>query len=102
MQVVLACGANVVTGHLTTGGVPVPENAVSDALTPVTVVFPVLVTRYEYVTVWPAAVITDGDAVFSSARPGPAVAVTVAVDGSELAAGPVGGVPDATAADDRD
>ena len=47
VQVVDACGARVVTGHVTTGGVPEPENAVSVALTPVSVVFPVLVTAYE-------------------------------------------------------
>ena len=40
VQVVDACGTKVVTGHVTTGGVPVPENAVSAALTPVNVVFP--------------------------------------------------------------
>ena len=45
VQVVDACGTSVVTGQVITGGVPVPENAVSAALTPVSVVFPVLVTR---------------------------------------------------------
>ena len=47
VQVVDACGTSVVTGHVTTGGVPVPENAVSTALTPVSVMLPVLVTAYE-------------------------------------------------------
>ncbi|SNS08733.1 hypothetical protein SAMN05216276_1003312 [Streptosporangium subroseum] len=47
MQVVEACGANVVTGHITTGGAPEPENAVSTTLTPVKVALPVLTTRYE-------------------------------------------------------
>jgi hypothetical protein len=46
-----ACGASVVTGHEITGGVPVPENAVSVTLTPVSVLLPVLVTWNEYVTV---------------------------------------------------
>jgi hypothetical protein len=46
-----APGANVVTGHEITGGVPVPENAVSAALTPVNVLLPVFVTWNEYVTV---------------------------------------------------
>ncbi|MFF3443363.1 hypothetical protein [Streptosporangium sp. NPDC002721] len=45
VQVVEACGASVVTGHVTTGGVPVPENAVSTTPTPVNVTFPVLATR---------------------------------------------------------
>ncbi|MFF3443347.1 hypothetical protein [Streptosporangium sp. NPDC002721] len=45
MQVVEACGASVVTGHVTTGGTPVPENDVSTTLTPVNVVLPVLTTR---------------------------------------------------------
>ncbi|GAA3026200.1 hypothetical protein GCM10017559_60130 [Streptosporangium longisporum] len=38
-----------------------------------------------------------GEAVFSSARPGAGVAVTVAVEGVEVTAGPVGGVPVAVA-----
>ncbi|SNS08757.1 hypothetical protein SAMN05216276_1003314 [Streptosporangium subroseum] len=45
VHVVIACGASVVTGHVTTGGVPEPENAVSVATTPVNVSFPVLTTR---------------------------------------------------------
>ncbi|MFF3443340.1 hypothetical protein [Streptosporangium sp. NPDC002721] len=45
----------------------------------------------------PAAVTTLGDAVFSNARPGAGVIVTVAVDGADVTAGPVGGVPDAVA-----
>ncbi|MEU8385217.1 hypothetical protein [Streptosporangium sp. NPDC048865] len=48
-------------------------------------------------TVWPAAVTVPGAAVFSSARPGADVSVTVAVDGADVTAGPVGGVPDALA-----
>ena len=47
VQVVDSCGSSVVTGHEITGGAPVPENAISVALTLVSVVFPVLVTRYE-------------------------------------------------------
>ncbi|MFF3443364.1 hypothetical protein [Streptosporangium sp. NPDC002721] len=47
VHVVDACGANVVTGHVTTGGAPVPENAVSATPTPVNVVFPVLTIAYE-------------------------------------------------------
>jgi hypothetical protein len=50
VQVVDCCGIRVVTGQVITGGVPVPENAVSVTPTPVRVVFPVLVTRNEYVT----------------------------------------------------
>ncbi|MFF3443337.1 hypothetical protein [Streptosporangium sp. NPDC002721] len=45
----------------------------------------------------PADVTTLGDAVFSNARPGAAVMVTVAVDAADVTAGPVGGVPEATA-----
>jgi hypothetical protein len=92
-----APGASVVTGHEITGGVPEPENAVSVTLTPVSVLFPVLVTRNEYVTVWPAAVTDVGDAVFNNATKGAAVAVTVADDGADVTAGPVGGVPEAVA-----
>ena len=51
VQVVEAPGASVVTGQVITGGVPVPENAVSVADTPVSVALPVLVTKNEYVTV---------------------------------------------------
>ncbi|MEO3814739.1 hypothetical protein ABGB17_37570 [Sphaerisporangium sp. B11E5] len=47
VQVVDSCGASVVTGHETTGGVPVPENDVSAAETPVSVAFPVLTTTNE-------------------------------------------------------
>jgi hypothetical protein len=97
VQVMDACGAKVDTGHESTGGVPVPENDVSAALTFVSVVLPVLVTRAEYVTVWPAVVTADGEAVFSTASPGDAGTVTVAVDGFDVTAGPDGGVPDAVA-----
>ncbi|MFF3443362.1 hypothetical protein [Streptosporangium sp. NPDC002721] len=45
----------------------------------------------------PAAVVVSGEAVFSSARPGAGAAVTVAVEGADVIAGPVGGVPEATA-----
>ncbi|SNS08749.1 hypothetical protein SAMN05216276_1003313 [Streptosporangium subroseum] len=45
VHVVVACGASVVTGHVTTPGVPEPENAVSTTATPVNVAFPVLTTR---------------------------------------------------------
>ncbi|SNS08672.1 hypothetical protein SAMN05216276_1003308 [Streptosporangium subroseum] len=45
MHVVMACGASVVTVHVITGGVPVPENAVSTTTTPVNVALPVLTTK---------------------------------------------------------
>ncbi|SNT64896.1 hypothetical protein SAMN05216276_114212 [Streptosporangium subroseum] len=48
-------------------------------------------------TVLPAAATVLGDAVFSNVRPATGFAVTVAVDGSEVTAGPVGGVPEAVA-----
>ncbi len=97
VHVVDVCGASVVTGQVITGGVPVPENAVSAAVTPVSVVLPVLVTTKEYVTVWPAAVTAAGEAVFSRASAGPDVTVTVAVDALDVTGGPVGGVPVAVA-----
>ncbi|MFF3443382.1 hypothetical protein [Streptosporangium sp. NPDC002721] len=45
VHVVVACGASVVTGQVTTGGTPVPENDVSATPTPVNVALPVLTTR---------------------------------------------------------
>ncbi|MEU8385216.1 hypothetical protein [Streptosporangium sp. NPDC048865] len=45
----------------------------------------------------PAAVVAAGEAVFSSVRLGADVSVTVAVEGADVTAGPVGGVPDAVA-----
>ncbi|MEU8385213.1 hypothetical protein [Streptosporangium sp. NPDC048865] len=48
-------------------------------------------------TVWPAAVVVAGEAVFSSARPGAGTVATIAVEGADVTAGPVGGVPDALA-----
>ncbi|MDH2430311.1 hypothetical protein [Sphaerisporangium sp. TRM90804] len=97
VHVVDACGASVVTGHVMTGAGPEPENDVSTAPTPVNVVFPLFTIENEYVIKRPVAAAVFGDAVFSSDRLGAASIVTVAVDGSELTAGPVGGVPDATA-----
>ncbi len=97
VHVVDVCGASVVTGHVMTGGVPVPENAVSVTLTPVTPVLPVLVTTKEYVTVWPAAVTVPGAAVFSNDRLGAGVAVTVADEALDVTGGPAGGVPVAVA-----
>ncbi|GAA3026181.1 hypothetical protein GCM10017559_60100 [Streptosporangium longisporum] len=46
VQVVVACGASVVTGQVTAECAPVPE-VVSVTLTPVSVVLPVLMTAYE-------------------------------------------------------
>ena len=66
MQVVVAVGASVVTGQVTTGAVPVPLNAVSLICRFVTVTLPVLLTRNEYVTVWPAADTVVGETVLSS------------------------------------
>jgi hypothetical protein len=97
VQVVDCCGATGAAGQVTTGAVPVPENADSATATPVRVWLPVFVTRNEYVTVCPAAVTVVGLAVFSSDRLAIALAVTVAVDGGEVTAGPAGGVPDAVA-----
>src|SRR5215468_5195293 len=48
VHVVAAPEANVVTGHEITGGVPVPVNAVSVTVTPVSSTLPVLVTRKLY------------------------------------------------------
>ena len=66
MQVVVAPGASVVTGQVISGAVPVPLNAVSLICSAVTVTLPVLPTRNEYVTVWPAADIVVGETVLSS------------------------------------
>ena len=62
------------------------------------VTLPVLVTRNEYVTVSPAAVIVAGVAVFTTVRIGAGGTATVAVEGSEIT-GVVdpGGVPCAVA-----
>jgi hypothetical protein len=48
-------------------------------------------------TVWPAAVTVVGEAVLVSESAGFAVAVRVALEGAEVTAAPVGGVPDAVA-----
>src|SRR6201991_692065 len=48
-------------------------------------------------TICTAEVTEDGLAVFTSAKEGAVAAVTVADDGSEVTAGPVGGVPEAVA-----
>ncbi|MEO3814741.1 hypothetical protein ABGB17_37580 [Sphaerisporangium sp. B11E5] len=48
-------------------------------------------------TVRPAAPTVLGDAVFSNDRLGAGVTVTVTVEGADDTAGPVGGVPEATA-----
>ncbi|MFF3443352.1 hypothetical protein [Streptosporangium sp. NPDC002721] len=45
VQVVVACGASVVTGQLITAGGPEPEKDVSATLKAVSVVLPVLTTR---------------------------------------------------------
>ncbi|MFF3443358.1 hypothetical protein [Streptosporangium sp. NPDC002721] len=97
VHVVDACGASVVTGHVTTGGAPVPENDASATLKAVNVVLPVLTTAYEKVIVRSAAVTVAGAAVFNNARLGTRGMMIVAVDGPETTGGPVGGVPDATA-----
>ena len=66
MQVVLSVGASVITGQVITGAAPVPLKAVSLICRPVIVTLPVLLTRNEYATVWPAADTVVGDAVLSS------------------------------------
>ena len=50
VHVTAASGANnaAPAGHVTTGAVPVPVNAVSSTLTSVNVTLPVFVTRNEY------------------------------------------------------
>ena len=93
MQVVDSPGARVVTGQDATGAVPVPVNVVSFTATLDMVTFPVLVTRNEYVTVSPAAVIVDGVADFTTVSAGAAVTVTVAVEGGETTGPPFVSVP---------
>ncbi len=55
------------------------------------------VTTKLYAMLWPAAVTVVGDADFTTLNAGAGVAVTVAADGGDVTAGPVGGVPDAVA-----
>ena len=70
LQVVFVPAASVVTGQLMAGAVPVPLNAVSLICRPAMATLPVLVTRNEYVTAWPAADTAVGDTVLSSASEG--------------------------------
>jgi hypothetical protein len=97
VHVVDAPGANVVTGHETTGGGPARTNVISLTVSPVRVTLPVLVTRKLYVTCSPAAPTEVGDTDLTSVSAGPAPMVTTAVAGGEVTAGPDGGVPDTVA-----
>ena len=91
-------------GQEGTGAEPVPENDVSVTVMSVSVTLPVFVTTNEYVSSCPDVYESgsDGEACFASEMPGAASTVTVADDGVELRAGPVGGRPDATAVFDTE
>jgi hypothetical protein len=97
VHVSCAPGARFPAGHVTGDNVPVPVKAPSFTVTRCRVTFPVLITANEYVTDWPAADTAAGDADFTTDRPGAGAAETVALDGSDVTAGPEGGVPDAVA-----
>ena len=71
VHVVVAPGANVVTGHEITGAVPVPVNVVSVTETPVRSTLPVFVTRKLYVTTSPAAPTDVGSTDFTNVNAGP-------------------------------
>ena len=92
VHVVDTKGARVDAGQLTT------ERPGSGSVTPteVNVTLPVLVTRNEYATVWPAAVTVVGSADLSIEISGSEVAGTVA-ESVSVTSGPLGGVPDAVA-----
>ena len=93
MQVTDTPGSIVAGGQTGTGAVPVPLNAVSVTVGSVRVTFPVLVTRKEYVTVWPAAVMVVGVADFTTVIAGLSGAGMVTVDGGDTTGGPEGGLP---------
>ena len=84
-------------GHDTAERLPVPENVPSTADTFASVTLPVFVTRNEYVTTAPAPATVDGVADFTIVNVGVADAVTVALEGGDVTAAPVGGVPVAVA-----
>jgi hypothetical protein len=97
VHVVDAPGASTVTGHDADGGIPVPENAVSLTPMPLIVVLPVFVTAYRNCTVSPAAVTTDGAAVFTTSSPGACAGLTSADEFAESTTVPSGAVPVACA-----
>jgi len=66
VQSTLAAGGNGPGGHVATGGVPVPVNAVSSIPTAVSVTLPVLVTWNVYVMTSPAAPTVVGSADFTT------------------------------------
>ena len=76
-----------------------PAGAVNVSLTtmPESVTVPVFLTTKEYVTTWPIVVIVVGDAVLVTVMPLVCDVVMVAVEGADVIAAPVGGVPLAVA-----
>src|SRR5690348_3765814 len=92
-----APGARTATGQVTTGRVPVPENAVSSTTTPVRSTLPGFVTSKLYVTVAPAVPAEVGSTDLTRMSAAVAGMVTTAVEGGEVTASPDGGVPLAVA-----
>ena len=87
----------MVTGQVIDRAGPAGAVSVSAIDRPVTVTLPVFFTANEYETVCPAAVTLVGVADLVSVNAALVVAVTVAEDGADVTAAPVGGVPDAVA-----
>ena len=89
---------SVVDGQSITESAPVPEKSVSATPTPVSVTFPVLVTKNEYVTVSPAFVTWAGLADLAIVIPGWGGVGTVTVEGPDgTGVVPPTGVPSAVA-----
>ena len=86
VQSTLAPGANAPGGHVATGAVPVPVNAVSVTAGSVMVTLPVLVTTNVYVTTSPAAVTVVGVADLVTVNAAVCVAGTVTDDGGDTGA----------------
>ena len=93
----MPAAVSVVDGQLIVGTGPAGAVNVSAIEIDVNVTLPVLVTTNEYDTVSPMPVIVAGDADLTTVNDGDCVVVTVAVDGVEVTAGPVCGVPLAVA-----
>ena len=84
-------------GHVTVGGVLVPENDSSFTVMLLRVTLPVFVTLNSYVTVSPANPTIDLSAVLTISSAGLASTGLSTDDGGESTAGPLGGVPCAVA-----
>jgi hypothetical protein len=81
VQVVEPPGASVFVGQLTLSEGPAGGARVAAVLRPVRLTFPVLVTRNDQVTAWPAVPAEAGSTEVASATAGLWVVVTVALEG---------------------